>query len=458
MVLASLQVVLLTGLGPIFHSGELPYQLLGVSLLLGHALGYRLPARALPPLALLCSLTPVALLFLRGCGPGDPERNSLNLLLLGLLMAVLATAALARMTVFWWQQLTKGREQLVRLYSLELAGSAVGLCLAALLGPLGNLRFFGWLCVWAFASRPKLAGLCALAALAQSLWVPRWTLENAAWVHRPAKVLEASFSPYQLVEAVELDGQRYLYLNGLCHHNPGVLQALNYYLCVLPTRILPESARSQGALVLGGGALLSAAETRKAGLETTVLELDPEVLRISQEYFAPQFGLNPKDPQLHLVCNDARWSLRSPRKYGLIVFSLPYPYALNVASLFTKESFAQLRSKLAPGGILTVFLGAPRSRRDQLDPMACSILRGVREVFPFTLGISSQEMYNTVLLCRADQPLDKDLVARTCLSEGYRRFHFLLPAQQDALTRNSAPLSLWNLAPCASLNLNLWKD
>ncbi|MBN9416888.1 MAG: hypothetical protein J0I12_15695 [Candidatus Eremiobacteraeota bacterium] len=457
-MLASLQVVLLTGLGPIFHSGELPYQLLGVALLLGHALGYRLPLRALAPLALLCSWTPAALLFLRGAGPEDPERNSLPLLLLGLLLAILATAALARMTVYWWQQLNGRREELVRLYSLELAGSALGLCLAALLGPLGNLRFFAWLCVWAFASRPRLAGLCALGALAQSLWIPRWMLENAARVHRPGRVLEASFSPYQLVEAVEMDGQRFLYLNGLCHHNPGVLQALNYYLSVLPSRVLPESARSQGALVLGGGALLSAAETRKAGLDTTVLELDPEVLRISQEYFAPQFGLNPQDPQLHLICNDARWSLRAPRKYGLIVFSLPYPYALNVASLFSRESFAQLRSKLAPGGILTVFLGAPRSRRDQLDPMACSILRGVREVFPHTLGISSQEMYNTVLLCRADQPLDKDLLARTCLADGYRRFHFVLPGQQDALSRNTAPLSLWDLSPCARLNWNLWRD
>lgn len=451
-------MVLLTGLGPIFHSGELPYQLLGISLLLGHALGYRLPLWLLSPFGLLCCSTPCLLLFLRSHGPADPERNSLTLLLLGLLLAVLATAALARMTIYWWQQLQGRRQQLVRLYSLELLGSAAGLCLAAVLGPLGSLRFFGWLCVGAFAFRPRLAALCTLAALAQSLWVPDWVMENAARVHQPARVLEARFSPYQLVEAVELDGQRFLYLNGLCHHNPGALQALNYYLSVMPTRILSDSARSHGALVLGGGALLSAAETRKAGLETTVLELDPEVLRVSQEYFAPGFGLDAKDPQLHLLCNDARSILRSPRQYGLIVFSLPYPYALNVASLFTRESFAQLRSKLAPGGILTVFLGAPRSRRDQLDPMACSILRGVREVFPYTLGISSQEMYNTVVLCRADEPLDKDLLARTCLTDGYRRFHFLLPAQQDALSRSTPPLSLWNLAPCASLNLNLWKD
>ena len=451
-------MVLLTGLGPIFHSGELPYQMLGICLLLGHATGYRMPSGALPPLAVLCCLTPGCLLYLRTCGPVDPEQSSPALLCLGLLLAVLATAALAHLTVYWWRQMDGQRSQLVRLYSLEMLGSAAGLGLAVLAGPLGSLRIFPWLCACVFSFRARLGILCAALALSQSLLLPGWLLESANRVHRPGRVLEASFSPYQLVEVVERDGQRYLYLNGLCHHNPDVLQALNYYLSVLPARILQEPARAQGALVLGGGALLSAAETRKAGLETTVLELDPEVLRISQQYFAPEFGLNSYDPQLHLVCDDARQCLRSTRQYGLIVFSLPYPYSLNVAGLFSKESFARLKDKLAPGGIMTVFLGAPRSRREKLDPTACSILRGVREVFPYTLAISSREMYNTVVLCRADEPFDKDELARQCLTDGYRRFHFILPAQQDRLVEKVRPLSLWDLTPCARLNLSLWKD
>ena len=432
--------------------------MLGISLLLGHALGYRLPAQILAPLAILCTVSPGCLLYLRTCGPADPEQSSLALLALGLLLAVLSTAALAHLTVYWWRQMNGQRGQLVGLYSLELLGSAAGLGLAVLLGPLDSLRTFGWLCVIAFSFRPRLAILCAALALAQSLLLPGWLLASANRVHRPGRVLQASFSPYQLVEAVELDGQRYLYLNGLCHHNPGVLQALNYYLCVLPGKILQGPARAQGALVLGGGALLSAAEARKAGLDTTVLELDPEVLRFSQEYFAPHFGLNSGDPQLHLVCNDARACLRSGRQYGLIVFSLPYPYSLNVAALFSRESMAALKAKLAPGGVLTVFLGAPRSHREKLDPTACSILRGIREVFPYTLGISSREMYNTVVLCSSDEPFDKDRLARQCVADGYRRFHFILPAQQDQLVEKASPLSLWDLTPCARLNLSLWKD
>lgn len=449
---------MLTGLGPVFHSGELPYQLLGISLLLGHALGYAVPRTGTAPLALLCCLTPWSLLWLRTLGPEDPEKNSLACLLAGLLLSILATAALARLTLHWWGQLQGSREQLVRLYSLELLGSATGLLLAAIVGPMGSLRLFPWLSAIAFSFRPRLGCLCAALALAQSLFMPQWLRYTASKVHRDGTVLEACFSAYQLVECVEFGGQRSLYLNGLCHHNPGLLEALNYYLSALPGRILDDSARREGALVLGGGALLSAAETRRAGLETTVLELDPEVLRISQQYFAPQFGLKLDDEQLHLICDDARSCLRSSRRYGLIVFSLPYPYSLNVASMFSRESFARLKGRLAPGGILAVFLGAPRSRRDRLDPFACSILRGLREVFPHTLAISSQEMYNTVVLCRADQPIDKDRVVSRCLADGYRHFHLLTPDQQDQLVAGTPALSLGDLSPCGRLNLSLWND
>lgn len=62
-------MVLLTALGPCFHSGELPYQVLGTSLLLGHVLGYRLAARAAGWLLPTALLLPLLLAGLRGLNP-----------------------------------------------------------------------------------------------------------------------------------------------------------------------------------------------------------------------------------------------------------------------------------------------------------------------------------------------------------------------------------------------------
>lgn len=428
--------------------------MLGVALLLGHALGYRMPPGWQPMLAILCGLTPAMLILLRCLGRGEPEQNYPPALALGLGLAILSTAALARLTLHWWGRLGGTRAQLIRLYSLELLGSACGLMLAVAAGPLGLLRIFPWLVVPAFAFLRPLALVCALAAMLQSLWLPAWMLAAARLVHRSGgatDVLEAAFSPYQLVEAVDYGGQRHLFLNGLCHHNPGILKALNYYLSALPARLLNEPARSQGALILGGGALLSAAETRREGLDTTVVELDPVVLRISQTYFARDFGLDPADPGLHLVCDDARRYTRGARHYGLIVFSLPYPYSINVASLFTREYFAQLRERLAPGGILTVFLGSPAERGGRLDPVATSIFHSLRLEFPYTLPISSREMSNTVVLCTREHGLSRTAVGRQCARDGYRRFHFLSNGPLD-----TPPTSLWDLRICARLNLSLW--
>jgi hypothetical protein len=447
---------LLIGLGPVFHSSELPYQLLAVSLLLGHALGYRIGSRLLTPLALLCCLSPLALVGLRAVGSQEVEANSLLALLLGILLAVLSTAALARLTLHWWAQLSGSPQELRQLYSLEMIGSGCGMGLAVLVGPLGMLRLFPWLAALAFGPWPRLRSGALLLAASQSLGLAAAMEGSARQVYGPqSQVLEASYSPYQLVEAVQFEGQPYLYLNGLCHHNPDNLVVLNYYLSTLPAKLLSPQTAGQGALILGGGALLSARETRAVGLDSTVVELDPEVLRIGQKHFAPALGLNPHDPGLHLVCDDARRYTRAPRQYGLIVFSLPYPYSLSVASLFTREYFQHLQTRLAPGGFLTLFLGASAGR-GQLDPVAASILRSLRLTFPHTLALSSREMNNTVVLCRNDQPWDIRTVFEQCRRDGYIRFHILKPGRLATLSDLAPPLTLWDLRSCARLNLGLW--
>ncbi|MFN8608746.1 MAG: fused MFS/spermidine synthase [Vulcanimicrobiota bacterium] len=454
-------MVLLSGLGPVLHAGELAYQLLGISLLAGHAVGYRLHRNLAAWLAPLCALTPALVIGLRNLAGVDSEVNPPMTLVCAFFLAVGACAPLAGLTLCLWQRLQGQREQLARLYACEMLGSALALALAILTGPLGLLRVFPMLAALAFLLYGRRVGLVSvLPALFQLVFLPGWLTYQAVCSHRALvqpRILELSLSAYQLVEVVESQGERYLFLNGLCHHDPRHLQALNYYLVSLPAQLLSTRLQTKRALVLGGGALLSAAELRRLGWQTTVVELDPEVLRLSAKHFAPSFGLNPDDPGLRLVCDDARSYTRADRHYDLIVFSLPYPYSLNVASLFTQEYFQSLRERLDPGGAVTVFLGTTAGRR-RLEPVAAAILQSLRKVFPSILVISSQEMANTVVLCQTTDRWDRSALTRLALGDGYRRFHLISDASAQQLCQGARAASLWDLSMCLRLNFDLWRN
>jgi spermidine synthase len=460
--LSALQVCLFTGFAPVFHSTELPYQLLTVSFLAGHALGYAWRERWLWPLALLCTAAPVLVVGMRGFSPaldGAAERWALPA---GAAAAALMTAALAHLTVQWWQRCEHSSAALARLYSAEMLGSACGLLLASLLGVRGMLDCFPYLATLAFAGcgLRRIAGAALGLAVLQSVFLARlenWSVRRvyASPAAGAMEVLERAYSPYQLIEVISYAGQPYLFLNGLCHHNPRELVALNYYLAELPAQLLDSAARDKGVLVLGAGALLSPAETTRRGLQTTVVELDAKVLEVSARQFAPRFGLDLHSPLLNMVADDARHYAHQPRQFGLIVFSLPYPYSLNVASLFTREFFGVLSQRLSGSGCMAIFLGLS-SRETALDPVAAAILRALRQVFPHAVGIRSRDSDNMVVLVRKDRPWELSEVDRVLTRDRRYGYRLLAPRELDNLAARAKAASLWDLRTCGWLNLRLW--
>lgn len=457
--LASLQICLMAALGPVFRSGDLAFQFLSVCLLLGHVLGYRCAPRLYPALALLSASTPAFLFALRALS------GSLVALALGLSWAILATGGLAFLTVDWWRRRGTSSRRLAQLYSSEMLGAALAFGLALALGSRQLLTLFPWLVAVTLASnaRPRLAALCALLAGLQLLTLQdleSWGRGKAlsADLRAPARVLEAAYSPYQVVEVVEARGQHYLFLNGLCHHDPDHLIRLNDLLSTLPAQLLDPELRRHGALVLGAGALMSAAETQKQGWPTTVVELDPKVLELSQRHFAPLNGLRLDDPQLRCVANDARAFVhQSQEQFGLIVFSLPYPYSLNSASLFTREFFEQLSKRLHPQGCLAMFLGSPVSDH-KLEPTGGSFLRAARQVFPKALGVSSRDCYNTVVYASFEPCLDPLVLRQSLLKLGHSRFQIYDARRLDEMIGFYRASSLWDFRFCARLNLSLWRQ
>lgn len=120
------------------------------------------------------------------------------------------------------------------------------------------------------------------------------------------------------------------------------------------------------ALVLGGGDGLVARELlRCRDVERiVVVDLDRAMTRAARDLpaLARLGGASLDDPRVELRHEDALAFLaRESQRFGVIVFDLPDPTSEILARLYARETFVRIRARLAPGGVLAVQAGSPRT-------------------------------------------------------------------------------------------------
>ncbi len=120
--------------------------------------------------------------------------------------------------------------------------------------------------------------------------------------------------------------------------------------------------RFQRALVIGAGTGNDVAVALQQGVEhIDAVEIDPEILRLGKD-------LHPNQPysdaRVNTYVADARSFLeKSDKIYDLIIFALPDSLVMAAAHgnirlesfLFTQESFAAARARLAPNGLIALY-------------------------------------------------------------------------------------------------------
>jgi spermidine synthase len=144
----------------------------------------------------------------------------------------------------------------------------------------------------------------------------------------------------------------------------------------LPLSLHPEPRR---ALLISYGAgntaeaLLSDPELS----QLTVVDLSPEIIAASPLVHGDRDPL--RDPRVRLVREDGRHFLRTRREqFDVITAEPPPPAIAGVVNLYTKEYFAALAQRLAPGGLATYWLPVR-----QFDPAgAKAVIAAFCEAFP----------------------------------------------------------------------------
>jgi spermidine synthase len=245
-----------------------------------------------------------------------------------------------------------------RLYALSTAGSLLGTFLPALvlIPAIGTQRTFLVVAALLALSSCFLLGaryLVVAALLAALLAIP----PGAVKAHEGLLHEETSYHQYiQVVE--EDDGRRLLYLNeGVAVHSVwrrdsvltgGVWDA---FLALPP--LLGRPLERVAILGNAAGTTARALGVYYPEAEIDGVELDPAVSRVGRRYF----GLED-NPRLTVHDADARPFLRqADERYDLVVvdaYHQPYvPFYLA-----TREFFALVRERLAPGGILALNVAA----------------------------------------------------------------------------------------------------
>lgn len=300
-----------------------------------------------------------------------------------------------------------------RLYALSTAGSLVGTLLSALvLIPLvGTRRTF---LVFAFA--------IAVVAVLGLRPARRWALAPAAILvlgALPVGTLKASDrgrviyereTAYQYARVVERpDGSRALELNeGHAVHSlyrPGSWLTGDYWddFLVLPFAAADRPPRRVAILGNAAGTTARAYAHYFPGTEIDAVEIDGRLSEIGRRFF------DMHGAGIHLHHEDARPFLRaSHQRYDMIAvdaYRQPYvPFYLT-----TREFFALVRDRLAPGGVLVMNIGHPRGED------------GLERVLSATAGAELANVMRdpveptNTLLVAGGSPLEQDRMRRAAL-------------------------------------------
>jgi len=143
----------------------------------------------------------------------------------------------------------------------------------------------------------------------------------------------------------------------------------------LPAILHPTARR---ALVIGYGSGITVGALLRHPIESVdVVEISPEVIA-ADEQFRPYNHDPLHDPRTHLYVEDARTFLyRVEEQYDLIVSEPSNPWIAGIATLFTVEFFDQVRSRLAPDGVLVQWFHTYETS----DTLVRLILRTVAQGF-----------------------------------------------------------------------------
>src|SRR5687768_10571765 len=170
------------------------------------------------------------------------------------------------------------------------------------------------------------------------------------------------------------------------------------------TTLVPKSPKRVLVIGCGAGATAGAVSVDANVESLTIAEIEPLVPRVVSEHFGEHNFHVVRNPKTHVVIDDARhFLLTTDEKFDAITSDPLDPWVKGAATLYTKEFFELAKSKLNPGGTVTLFVQLYESTPEAVK----SEIGTFFEVFPHGViwGNTHQGRgYDTVLMGTVEPP------------------------------------------------------
>ena len=170
------------------------------------------------------------------------------------------------------------------------------------------------------------------------------------------------------------------------------------------TTLVPKSPKRVLVIGCGAGATAGAVSIDQNVESLTIAEIEPLVPRVVSEHFGEHNFHVVRNPKTHVVIDDARhFLLTTHERFDAITSDPLDPWVKGAATLYTKEFFELAKSKLNPGGTVTLFVQLYESTPEAVK----SEIGTFFEVFPNGViwGNTHQGRgYDTVLMGTVEAP------------------------------------------------------
>ena len=162
-------------------------------------------------------------------------------------------------------------------------------------------------------------------------------------------------------------------------------------------------------LVLGGGDGLALREVLryKDVRSATLVELDPEVLRLARTY-EPLASLNDRafeDPRVTTVEADAfSWLRGLNQQFDTVIVDMPDPDDVATAKLYSVEFYGMVKRILAPGGRMVVQSGSPYFAPKSFWSIQKSVAAADLATVPYHVDVPSFGDWGYVMAAPTEEP------------------------------------------------------
>ena len=202
------------------------------------------------------------------------------------------------------------------------------------------------------------------------------------------------------------------------YHNAGKVQAssepqdmrLQRMLGHLTT-LVPEHPRAVLVIGCGAGVTAGAVSIDPAVEHEVIAEIEPLVPEVVSTYFAEHNFDVVRNPKVRIHIDDARHFLQTSDETFDAITSDPLdPWVKGAAMLYTREFFELVKSRLNPGGVVTLFVQLYESNTEAVK----SEIGTFFEAFPHGMIFANTfngEGYDLVLLGQLEpKPIDIDRI------------------------------------------------